>query len=475
MLNHKVIQQGSDGSNGGGSLKEHYEVLGLKDGASLEEVTARYLALKKEIIASIEKGKKPGKTIPEINEAYVKLKESKIPVAVNFDLEEHLRKSFTSVRAERRRARRKKIIISASILALFLIGGISLLVMERAKEDLLPGSTSSEDSSSKTKGSLEKAGSYSPSESKAIGKMAQVATKEPSKPTLRETPKPAAPKPSLQETPAASVPKAEDLKAKEKAPLPADLKPAPPVEAAKAVPQEPSKPILPEKPKPAAQEVGMVEPSKPVSEEVGKAEPPKPTPPEPAPAPSKEPQELKAKAEAPVAVPPPPKPAPPVEVAKAAPQEEIKIVKSETATIPEPVREKEQRVASVSPSAIASDLEVRNFFDNYLVRYNQKEINGFIALFSAKAIQNQKDDVEKIRKTYENFFAQMESVNYQIAISGIEPKQDRVEVRAQYALEGIVAKGRKSQTWKGQIRWVLIKEGGALKVLSLDYQPQSSK
>jgi hypothetical protein len=110
-----------------------------------------------------------------------------------------------------------------------------------------------------------------------------------------------------------------------------------------------------------------------------------------------------------------------------------------------------------------------------LGRYNRKEINGLIALFSAKAIQNQKDDIGKIRKAYENFFDQMESVQYQIAITGNEPKQDRMEVKAQYALEGIVAKGRKMQTWKGQIRWVLIKEDGALKVLSLDYQPQSSK
>jgi hypothetical protein len=177
----------------------------------------------------------------------------------------------------------------------------------------------------------------------------------------------------------------------------------------------------------------------------------------------------------PIPVPIVPQPAPAAEVAKVAPQGESKIAKPESAKIPEPVREKEQRVASVSPSAIASDLEVRNFFDNYLVKYNRKELSGFIALFSAKAIQNQKDDVEKIRKTYENFFAQMESVNYQIAITGIETKQDRLEVKAQYALEGIVAKGRKMQTWKGQARWVLIKEDGALKVLSLDYQPQSSK
>jgi len=466
MLNHKIIQTGSDGSNGGGSLKEQYEILGLKDGASLEEVTARYMALKKDIIASIEKGKKPDKTIPEINEAYVKLKESKIPVAVNFDLEEHLRKSFTSVRAERRKARRKKIIISSCIFGLFLIAGISLLIMKGSKEDISPGPTSQEDSSAKATGSLEKGGSFSQLESKPSEKRAQAAKAVPgetSKSTSPESAKPVAPRPSLQQLPAASIPKAEDLKAKEKAPLPSDLKPVPPVVVAKAVPQEPSRPLLPESPKPAPEAVGGVGP-------------PKQVPQDAAPTSMKEPEVLKPKVEVPpIPVPPVPQPAPAVEVAKAAPQGESKIVKPESAKMPEPVKEKEQRVASVSPAAIASDLEVRNFFDNYLVKYNRKEINSFIALFSAKAIQNQKDDVEKIRKTYENFFAQMESVNYQIAITGIEPKQDRLEVKAQYTLEGIVAKGRKMQTWKGQVRWLLIREDGALKVLSLDYQAQSSK
>jgi hypothetical protein len=445
MLNHEVIQTGGDGSKEETSLKEYYEILGLREGASLEEVTARYLALKKHTIFSIERGQKPDKTLQEINEAYVKLRESKLPVAVNFDLEEHLRKSFTSVRTERRRVRRKKIIISSGILAIFLIVGISLLMLEGPKETIPPGSTSPEDPNLKTKGSLEKAGSFSPIESKTPEKMAQAAKvvpKEPSKSTPPESPKPVA-----------------------KPPIPPALKPAPPIEVAKAVPQEPSKPAIAER-------------AKPVTEGVGRVEPAKPTPQEPPPSPMKEPQELKAKVEAPVvplAVPPPPKPAPPVEVAKVAPQEASKIAKPESAKAPEPVKEKEQKVASVSPSVIASDLEVRTFFENYLVKYNRKEINSFISLFSAKAIQNQKDDIEKIRKTYENFFAQMESVNYQIAITGIEPKQDRLEVKAQYELEGVVAKGRKMQTWKGQIRWVLVREGGALKVLSLDYQPQSSK
>ena len=474
MLNHEVFNS-DEASKVGTSVKEYYEVLGLKEGASLEEVTARYLAMKRYIISSIEQGRRPDKTIQEVNEAYVKLKESKIPMAVNFDLEEHLRKSFTSVRAGRIKARRNKIIVSAGILIVFLIVGISFLVLERPVENLLPGSSAPEAPNLKMKGSLEKAGSIPPSESKTPAKIAQVVPKESGKSIPTESAKPTAKavgrietaKAPQKEPSAVSIPKAEVVRAKEKPPLPPPAskpaptpaeeprelkakieapvvvppapKTAPPVEVAKAVPQEPSKQAI--------------------------AERAKPVPPPPAPTPLKQPRELKAKVEAPV-VPPAPKPAPPVEVAK--------VAKPESAKIPEPVREKEQKVASVSPSAIASDLEVRTFFENYLVKYNRKEINSFISLFSPKAIQNQKDDIEKIRNIYKNFFAQMESVNYQIAITGIQPKQDRLEVKAQYELEGIVAKGRRMQTWKGQIRWVLIREGGVLKIVSLDYQPQSS-
>ena len=46
---------------------------------------------------------------------------------------------------------------------------------------------------------------------------------------------------------------------------------------------------------------------------------------------------------------------------------------------------------------------------------------------------------------------------------------------ADYELEGILKKGREKKVWRGEVRWVLIKEKGALKVLSLDYQPQKSR
>jgi hypothetical protein len=156
-------------------------------------------------------------------------------------------------------------------------------------------------------------------------------------------------------------------------------------------------------------------------------------------------------------VPPAPpalRPAPPVEVAKVAPQEPSKT------TVPPP------------PSGPPSEGEVRQFLGRYISSYNNKSIDGLISFFSPKAIQNQKDDLDKIRKTYDNFFDQMEAVQYQIAINKIEPQQNSVEVRGQYQLEGVALKGRKKYNWKGQIHWVLVRENGVLKILSLDYQPQ---
>jgi hypothetical protein len=153
------------------------------------------------------------------------------------------------------------------------------------------------------------------------------------------------------------------------------------------------------------------------------------------------------------ASPPALKPAPPVEVAKVVPQEPSKTT------------------APPLPSGPPSEGEVRQFLGRYINSYNNKSIDGLISFFSPKAIQNQKDDLDKIRKIYDKFFDQMETVQYQIAINKIEPQQSSVEVKGQYQLEGVALKGSKKYNWKGQIRWVLVRENGALKILSLDYQP----
>jgi hypothetical protein len=51
----------------------------------------------------------------------------------------------------------------------------------------------------------------------------------------------------------------------------------------------------------------------------------------------------------------------------------------------------------------------------------------------------------------------------------IEIYENAVEVKARYEVDQIL-KGGGEKPWKGHIRWVLVKEDGALKILSLDYQ-----
>ena len=135
-------------------------------------------------------------------------------------------------------------------------------------------------------------------------------------------------------------------------------------------------------------------------------------------------------------------------------------------------QEPSKATAPPPPSGPPSEGEVRQFLAGYISSYNNKSIDGFISFFSPKAIQNQKDNFEKIKKTYDTFFDRMEIVQYRVTINEIKPQQNSVEVRGQYALEGVLMDGRKQLNWKGQVRWVLVREGGGLKILSLDYQPQ---
>jgi hypothetical protein len=52
----------------------------------------------------------------------------------------------------------------------------------------------------------------------------------------------------------------------------------------------------------------------------------------------------------------------------------------------------------------------------------------------------------------------------------MEIYQNAVEVKAHYQVDQVLNKGGERKILKGNIRWVLGKENGVLKILSLDYQ-----
>ena len=56
----------------------------------------------------------------------------------------------------------------------------------------------------------------------------------------------------------------------------------------------------------------------------------------------------------------------------------------------------------------------------------------------------------------------------------IEIYQNAVEVKARYVIDQGLKEGGQKKVWRGSIRWVLIKEEGTLKILSLDYQHQKT-
>ena len=358
-------------------LRHYYEILGLEEGASLEEIIARWLELKKQIQFTPERKIGTNKRIKKINEAYRILKAS-FPPAGEFDLGEYLKELVPTREAERKAAKKKMIILSSSILTICLISGAFFLILTRLPGTVQHPSITQDDPNRIARESIEETATLPPLESKTPVMITETAPQEPPKTAISES---ASQVPISKELPTGFVSGAREAEVREKPPAPPALNSAPPVEAARVVPQEPSKINIPESAK--------------------------------------------------------------------------------ITSLPSP------------PSALASEMEVLKFFEDFVNRYNSKSIEGFISFFSPKAIQNQKDNFEKIRRIYDNFFDQMETVQYQIAINKIEPHQNSVEVRGLYQLEGIVSKGRKKQNWKGQVRWVLVRENGALKILSLDYEPQN--
>ena len=137
------------------------------------------------------------------------------------------------------------------------------------------------------------------------------------------------------------------------------------------------------------------------------------------------------------------------------------------------VRSVPEAHSAAKPSSsplLATEQEVRVFFDQYLDRYNKKDTDGFLWFFSLKAKQNQQDSLPEIKKIYSDYFSQVLSVQNSLEAMKIEIYQNAVEVKARYTVNQVLKKGGEKRVLKGSARWTLVKEGGTLKILSFDYK-----
>jgi general secretion pathway protein A len=141
------------------------------------------------------------------------------------------------------------------------------------------------------------------------------------------------------------------------------------------------------------------------------------------------------------------------------------------------VEEEEQIVQAEPSSLIPTGEEVERFFANYVERYNKKDIQGFLSLFCSNAIQNGRHGFDDIKDTHSNLFSQSKELRFylqDVRIDIIEIYQNAV-VSARCEIVQILKKTEKRRAWKGEIRWVLVRENGALKIRYLDYEPEKSQ
>jgi curved DNA-binding protein CbpA len=476
-------------------MKDYYKVLGVEEEASQEEIRARWIELTKyyhpDLKGDIETAERlSDERIKEVNEAYQVLKHPSSRSEYDFlrDLKRSVLKQI-AYHQDEKKSRTKKIFLYSGIVSSFVLIGAFVFLLE------FPWNTT------------EETGKVVVSErAKPPGPYASVESGEAQKPGKTEIPvrvaKVIPPEPSKAVTP--EKPKVEKKpEATKKPPEPAVKEPEKPVRVARVAPLEPSRTVTAEKPKEAPivippvverkpeavtkpLEPAVKEPERPAgvaaaavpsaavtAEKAKEAIVSPPTvqkelepvkkPSEAAVTPEKAKVEKESEPGKKLLEPSVKEPATPAIVASVAPGEPSKPATPEAAKTPS---------ASLAPSSGAREAEVKQFFAGYTNRYNLRDIDGFISYFSTRAVQNQKDDIEKIKKVYTNFFQNNEQLKYNFTDMKIEPHKDGLEVKANYELEGVLKKGKAKKAWKGQIRWVLVREGGTLKVLSLDYKAQ---
>jgi hypothetical protein len=78
--------------------------------------------------------------------------------------------------------------------------------------------------------------------------------------------------------------------------------------------------------------------------------------------------------------------------------------------------------------------------------------------------------LEGIRSIYTKFFDESRELRYALEGMKTEIYQNRIEVKARFRIDQTLKKSRQEKVWNGNIRWVLGREGGVLKIVSLDYQ-----
>lgn len=127
--------------------------------------------------------------------------------------------------------------------------------------------------------------------------------------------------------------------------------------------------------------------------------------------------------------------------------------------------------AQVSSPAIPEALteeEVRLFIDDYTKRFTKMDLEAYMELFSSEAVENRALPYADIRVAYRRTIQGTHSIQYDVKIYSIQTYAKRAFVSGRYQIIQTL-KGGRGRTFKGNIQWLLTREGRALKVKEINY------
>lgn len=168
----------------------------------------------------------------------------------------------------------------------------------------------------------------------------------------------------------------------------------------------------------------------------------------------------------------------PVQEKKPAPQQKPAEQRSTEPVRPEPVARQEatppvgrearaEQAQPLKDETVTRD-EVDAFMKRYIKAYTQNDLDGFMALFSRSAVENNNMTYQDIRNAYRETFR--EKINYyKIQDMDIRTEGQRVTVSGTYIVNRYISVEDRWVKYTGRIVWRLARENSQLKIVSTNY------
>ena len=118
---------------------------------------------------------------------------------------------------------------------------------------------------------------------------------------------------------------------------------------------------------------------------------------------------------------------------------------------------------------VITETEAQRFIDEYVDQYIKMNIDGFMDLFSRKAIENRMLTYADIRELYRMTFDNSEFLKYDLKVSTIHIYKEGAAVVGYYEVIQALKGSPYKKIYKGNIQWELIREDGVLRIKEVNY------